>query len=59
MMDRKVSIWEKICYAMGDASANIAWRGVAAFLFIVYTDVFGRDGVRPHRQETVNNFGGL
>ena len=37
----KVSVREKICYAMGDASANIAWRGVAAFLFIVYTDVFG------------------
>lgn len=36
-----VSIREKIAYAMGDASANIAWRGVAAFLFIVYTDVFG------------------
>jgi len=47
-MDRKaeiaggrVSVREKICYALGDASANIAWRGVAAFLFIVYTDVFG------------------
>jgi GPH family glycoside/pentoside/hexuronide:cation symporter len=37
----RVSVREKICYAMGDASANIAWRGVAAFLFIVYTDVFG------------------
>jgi len=37
----KVSIREKICYAMGDAAANIAWRGVAAFLFIVYTDQFG------------------
>lgn len=32
---------EKLAYAMGDAGANIAWRGVAAFLFIVYTDVFG------------------
>lgn len=39
----KVSVREKIAYAMGDASANIAWRGVAAFLFIVYTDVFGLD----------------
>ena len=37
----RVSIREKICYAMGDAAANIAWRGVAAFLFIVYTDEFG------------------
>lgn len=41
MTAEPVSIREKICYAMGDASANIAWRGVAAFLFIVYTDVFG------------------
>lgn len=39
--DGRVSICEKICYAMGDAAANIAWRGVAAFLFIVYTDEFG------------------
>lgn len=37
----KVPIREKIAYAMGDAGANIAWRAVAAFLFIVYTDVFG------------------
>ena len=36
-----VPVREKIAYAMGDVSANIAWRGVAAFLFIVYTDVFG------------------
>ena len=39
--DGRVSIREKICYAMGDAAASIAWRGVAAFLFIVYTDEFG------------------
>ena len=38
-----VSVREKVCYAMGDASANIAWRGIAAFLFIFYTDVFGLD----------------
>jgi GPH family glycoside/pentoside/hexuronide:cation symporter len=37
----KVSIKEKIAYALGDASANIAWRGVSTFLFIFYTDVFG------------------
>lgn len=36
-----VSIREKIAYALGDAASNIAWRGVASFLFIVYTDVFG------------------
>ncbi len=37
----KLSIREKICYAFGDGAANIAWRGVAAFLMIYYTDVFG------------------
>jgi len=37
----KVSVKEKIAYALGDASANIAWRGVSIFLFIFYTDVFG------------------
>lgn len=38
---RKVSVKEKIGYALGDGAANIAWRGVATFLFIFYTDVFG------------------
>ncbi len=37
----KVSVKEKIAYALGDASANIAWRGVSAFLLIFYVDVFG------------------
>ena len=37
----KLSIGEKIAYALGDASANIAWRGVSTFLLIFYTDVFG------------------
>jgi len=37
----KLSIKEKIGYALGDGAANIAWRGVATFLFIFYTDVFG------------------
>ncbi len=37
----KLSIKEKIGYALGDGAANIAWRGVATFLFIYYTDVFG------------------
>ncbi len=40
-MSDKVSIKEKIGYALGDGAANIAWRGVATFLFIFYTDVFG------------------
>ena len=39
----KVSVKEKIAYALGDASANIAWRGIAIFMFIFYTDVFGLD----------------
>lgn len=37
----KLSVKEKIGYALGDGAANIAWRGVATFLFIFYTDVFG------------------
>lgn len=37
----KLTIKEKIGYALGDGAANIAWRGVATFLFIFYTDVFG------------------
>lgn len=41
MIKAKISIKEKIGYALGDGAANIAWRGVATFLFIFYTDVFG------------------
>lgn len=37
----KVSIKEKIGYALGDGAANIAWRGVSTFLLFFYTDVFG------------------
>lgn len=37
----KISFKEKIGYALGDGAANIAWRGVATFLLIFYTDVFG------------------
>jgi len=37
----KLSFGEKIGYALGDGAANIAWRGVATFLFVFYTDVFG------------------
>ncbi len=36
-----LSLREKIGYALGDGAANIAWRGVATFLFIFYTDVYG------------------
>lgn len=41
----KISLKEKLGYALGDGAANIAWRGVATFLFIFYTDVFGLDPV--------------
>lgn len=37
----KLSLKEKVGYALGDGAANIAWRGVAIFLAIFYTDVFG------------------
>ena len=37
----KLALKEKLGYALGDGAANIAWRGVATFLFIFYTDVFG------------------
>jgi len=40
---KKAGIVEKIGYALGDGAANIAWRAVATFLFIFYTDVFGLD----------------
>ncbi len=39
--DFKLPFKEKLGYALGDGAANIAWRGVATFLFIFYTDVFG------------------
>lgn len=40
-VSEKISLREKIGYALGDGAANIAWRGVSTFLFIFYTDVFG------------------
>lgn len=39
--DGHLTVREKLAYAMGDASANIAWRGVGTFLFVFYTDVMG------------------
>lgn len=38
---QRIGFLEKAGYALGDGAANIAWRGVATFLFIFYTDVFG------------------
>ena len=44
-INEKLSIKEKIGYALGDGAANIAWRGVSTFLFVFYVDVFGLDPV--------------
>jgi len=41
VINQKLKFSEKVGYALGDGAANIAWRGVATFLFIFYTDVFG------------------
>ena len=37
----KLSLKEKVGYALGDTAANIAWRTIGPFLPIFYTDVFG------------------
>ncbi|WJG09543.1 MFS transporter [Aliiglaciecola sp. LCG003] len=37
----KLPLYEKIGYAMGDAAANLVWRGALAYLAVFYTDVFG------------------
>ncbi|CAB9495992.1 MFS transporter [Alteromonas macleodii] len=40
-MDHKLTIKEKIGYGMGDAAANLVWRGALAYLAVFYTDTFG------------------
>lgn len=37
----KLSITEKVGYAMGDAASNLVWRAALAFLAVFYTDVYG------------------
>jgi Na+/melibiose symporter-like transporter len=37
----KLHIREKIGYSLGDAAANLVWRGALAFLAVFYTDTFG------------------
>lgn len=37
----KLPYIEKVGYAMGDAAANLVWRGALAYLAIFYTDTFG------------------
>lgn len=36
-----LSFREKIAYALGDAAANLVWRGALAYLAVFYTDTFG------------------
>ncbi|TAJ14512.1 MFS transporter [Marinilabiliaceae bacterium JC017] len=45
MTQDKIKLKEKIGYALGDTSANIAWRALTSFLLIFYTDVFGISAV--------------
>lgn len=37
----RLSIREKIAYAIGGSATDMAWRVVSAFLFIFYTDIYG------------------
>jgi len=37
----KLGFGEKVGYAMGDAAANLVWRGALAYLAVFYTDTFG------------------
>ncbi|GHE83453.1 MFS transporter [Thalassotalea profundi] len=37
----KLPKYEKVGYAMGDAAANLVWRGALAYLAVFYTDTFG------------------
>ncbi|MFO7999820.1 MAG: MFS transporter [Marinilabilia sp.] len=39
--EQKLTLKEKIGYALGDTAANLAWRSLTTFLMVFYTDVFG------------------
>ncbi len=39
--NQKLPMTEKLGYAMGDAAANLVWRGALAYLAVFYTDVLG------------------
>ncbi|WP_304635184.1 MFS transporter [Pseudoalteromonas sp.] len=41
MIKNTLPLHEKIGYAMGDAGANLVWRGALAYLAVFYTDTFG------------------
>lgn len=38
---KQIPLYEKVGYAMGDAGANLVWRGALAYLAVFYTDTFG------------------
>jgi len=40
-MMTQLPLYEKVGYAMGDAAANLVWRGALAYLAVFYTDTFG------------------
>ena len=37
----RLPLLEKIGYSLGDAAANLVWRGALAFLAVFYTDTYG------------------
>jgi Na+/melibiose symporter-like transporter len=39
--EHKLRLQEKVGYSLGDAAANLVWRGALAFLAVFYTDTFG------------------
>jgi Na+/melibiose symporter-like transporter len=39
--EHRLPLREKAGYALGDAAANLVWRGALAFLAVFYTDTFG------------------
>ncbi|GAB5379309.1 MAG: MFS transporter [Aliiglaciecola sp.] len=41
MQIEQLKLQEKIAYALGDAAANLVWRGALAYLAVFYTDTFG------------------
>lgn len=42
---QKLSSMEKIGYGLGDAAANLVWRGAMFFLAFFYTDVYGLEAL--------------
>ena len=41
MQTAQLKLKEKVSYALGDAAANLVWRGALAYLAVFYTDTFG------------------